>query len=434
MVLAFFSLLVTMGFVAFSIDTGQIALQKTIMQNAVDSAAMAAAMEITNAIENAPPEEVNLTAYAREQAKSVAANTANLNSVFVDPSVDVEFGLRAFNPATEQFEIQWGVEPSNAVKVKARRDNDDVTQPDGKLPLLFAGVLGSNKTTLYVEAIAYVESRDIGMVLDFSSSMRRDSLFDWDSVEAYGVAAIEDNLEDIYNAMSPFPMGNMTFAPQGLTVYSPESSNPDDPDAQVTFLYDEVDVVADRAFQEVKLMFIDGTTETIEEHGPTGTFSGTGGNAGKDIDTVWLMFSGLSQPRAKRGKAVGRTVSVTFSADGLSVDIVSDKDLSNVVLEFDDSTHYKFDGLNQGETGTFAGIGENAGKTIVGVWVKSGCNASGDGPGYGERFDSPVTGETSFNDTNENVEAYFGLDQTSYPFPGKPAGRISSTMSDPTAT
>ena len=54
MILAFFSLMVTMGFVAFSIDTGQIALHKTIMQNAVDSAAMAAAMEITNAIENAP--------------------------------------------------------------------------------------------------------------------------------------------------------------------------------------------------------------------------------------------------------------------------------------------------------------------------------------------------------------------------------------------
>ena len=79
MVLAFFSLIVMMGFVAFSIDSGHIALNKTIMQNAVDTAALAAAMEITNAIENAPPEAEDPTAYAREQAQLVAADVAALN-------------------------------------------------------------------------------------------------------------------------------------------------------------------------------------------------------------------------------------------------------------------------------------------------------------------------------------------------------------------
>lgn len=29
------------------------------------------------------------------------------------------------------------------------------------------------------------------------------------------------------------------------------------------------------------------------------------------------------------------------------------------------------------------------GGTVVGVWVKAGENHSGDGPGYGERFDAP---------------------------------------------
>ena len=358
--------------------------------------------------------------------------------MFVDPNVDVEFGLRAFNPATEQFEIQWGVEPSNAVKVKARRDNDDVSQPDGKLPLLFAGVLGGNKTTLYAEAIAYVESRDIGMVLDFSSSMRRDSLFDGDSVDAYGLAAIEDNLEDVYNAMSPFPMGNMTFAPQGLTVYSPESSNPDDPDAQVTFLYDEVDVLADRAFNEVKLMFIDGTTETIEEHGPEGTYSGTGGNAGKDIDTVWLMFSGAVTTTGEEGEGCRPTVSVTFSADGLSVDIVSDKDLSNVVLEFDDSTHYKFDGLNQGETGTFTGVGENAGKTIVACGSSPAATPAETAPATASvsthRSPARPRSRSSSTTPTKTSKPTSASTRPAIPSPGKPAGRISSTMSGPTAT
>ena len=65
--------------------------------------------------------------------------------------------------------------------------------------------------------------------------------------------------------------------------------------------------------------------------------------------------------------------------------------------------------------------GEYAGKEIATLWVKSGCNSSGDGAGYGERFDNPITQETSiaieFNDSNENVLAYFDLDDAPYPYP-----------------
>ena len=75
-------------------------------------------------------------------------------------------------------------------------------------------------------------------------------------------------------------------------------------------------------------------------------------------------------------------VSADFADDHSSVTANSDKDLSNVVLKFDDETTQKFEGLS-GYTGTFAGTGSNAGKCIVGVWIKSGCNLSGDGPGYG---------------------------------------------------
>ena len=64
-----------------------------------------------------------------------------------------------------------------------------------------------------------------------------------------------------------------------------------------------------------------------------------------------------------------------------------------------------------------------ANRLLATIWVKSGCNDSGDGPGYGERFDNPLTAaETSiaieFNDSNENVLAYFGLnDVAPYPYP-----------------
>lgn len=75
-------------------------------------------------------------------------------------------------------------------------------------------------------------------------------------------------------------------------------------------------------------------------------------------------------------------------ANYTSVYVTSTKDLSNVVLEFEDGEHQKFEGLS-GHSGTFAGTEEHYGKQVVTVWVKSGCNSSNDGPGYGERFDRP---------------------------------------------
>ena len=77
---------------------------------------------------------------------------------------------------------------------------------------------------------------------------------------------------------------------------------------------------------------------------------------------------------------------ITVEFNTTSVNVVSEMDLSNVVLEFADGKRQKHDDLNQGKSGTFAGTGENNGKTITRCWVKSGCNGSGDGPGYGERF------------------------------------------------
>jgi hypothetical protein len=84
----------------------------------------------------------------------------------------------------------------------------------------------------------------------------------------------------------------------------------------------------------------------------------------------------------------GRDALVTVTFSCTTVDVTSTKDLSNVVLRFDDGSIQKFDELT-GEAGTFAGIGAAIDKAIVTVWIKSGDNQSGDGPGFGERFDAP---------------------------------------------
>lgn len=79
-------------------------------------------------------------------------------------------------------------------------------------------------------------------------------------------------------------------------------------------------------------------------------------------------------------------VAVVFACDRITV--VTCKDLSNVVIERADGSRQRLQGL-KGHRNVFVSAG---GQAIAGVWVKAGENRSGDGPGYGERFDAPSLG------------------------------------------
>ena len=95
-------------------------------------------------------------------------------------------------------------------------------------------------------------------------------------------------------------------------------------------------------------------------------------------------------------------VDADFANDGMSVTAISDKGLSNVVLQFADGSEQKFEIGKDGQYSLdFSGTGSNEGKTITGVWIKSGCEQSGDGPGYGEYIDACPLG----------LEVGFGPDQ-----------------------
>ena len=97
----------------------------------------------------------------------------------------------------------------------------------------------------------------------------------------------------------------------------------------------------------------------------------------------WYMSDGHSDDCMLDCPRGGPTGPIAARFECYEVHIVSCKELSNVVVEFKGGERYKYDGL-QGHYGTF-GAGD---KEIVGVWVKAGNNASGDGLGYGMRFDS----------------------------------------------
>lgn len=325
-VLATLLLVVLLGFVAFSLDTGLVSVTQTDMQVAVDSAALAASQEISNAAEEAAQEgsSIDIHAVAESRARDVAVAVAAANGVYIDRNDDVNFGRRVQND-NGTWRIEWGASPYNVVNVTARRDQPDTTAPDGQLQLAFGWAVGMPKVALHASGTAYVEARDIAVVLDYSASMNDDSLLD--AADTLGLAAVEDNLRDIYEALGPPNVGNLPTEPQYMRLKGSPPRHPSMPQIYVTFR-----------------------------------------------DT--------------------------------SIYVECSKDLSNVVLEFEDGARQKFDGLS-GRTGVFQGTGGNSGRSIRTAWIKSGRNRSGDGPGYGERFE----------DTVANVRAAFNLDRVPFPYP-----------------
>lgn len=112
---------------------------------------------------------------------------------------------------------------------------------------------------------------------------------------------------------------------------------------------------------------------------------------------VGLFFAAVTMSMAAKPVDKGpnaKSVSVIEATltDSISVKVTSTKELSNVVMMFCDESVEKVefvDGdmlqeLIDGKwTATVSGSGDNDGKEIAAVWVKSGSFKSGDGPGYG---------------------------------------------------
>ncbi len=425
MILAAFIMIGLFAFAAFSVDTGRIVLSETEMQNAVDAAALAAAQELADAVFTAGQVygDANTTddPDVEEAARQIAAEVASRNGVYIDPNTGVEFGNRQYASSTDSWSTDWGATPYNVVKVTARRENSEKGQPDSRLNLAFGWAVGKDAVSIVATATAYIESRDIVAVIDTSCSMNDDS--ELQSVDNFGQTAIEANLDEIHSQLDLPPLGSLSFTPQWLTVVGEEPTSDCEALSYVTFMDTAIFAASDKEIQQIDVEFEDGSTESFTGIGATSaTVAGTGDNQGKAIVSAWVVNAGCQSSATVVGKPPTKNsepqIEVTFYGD--SIYVTSSKDLSNVVLAFDDGTHYKFDGLS-GKSGTFAGIGDDTGKQIATCWIKSGNNKSGDGPGYGERFDNPLERASSsssqpFDDTNDNVLIWFGLTDVDFPY------------------
>lgn len=224
-VLAAVCLIGAMTFVGLSVDLGMITVTKTRMQAASDAAALAAAQEIVVAVRQASWEAqdgIDMTtvqALAAEAAREMAEKVTAINGFYISPDVDVELGRRILTSTGEGYSDSWGSGPYNMVRVNIRKDNKDPKAPDARLPLVFAGVVGEDSQVLTTSATAFIESRDIVAVLDYSGSMGYDSLLVSSSVSRLGQSAVEASLDDIWNALVG---SQVTFSDDSTTVKFPE--------------------------------------------------------------------------------------------------------------------------------------------------------------------------------------------------------------------
>jgi hypothetical protein len=108
--------------------------------------------------------------------------------------------------------------------------------------------------------------------------------------------------------------------------------------------------------------------------------------------------AGTPEPVTVPADCVPLPPAISVSQDCDSVDVQSEKDISNIIVHYGDGTYAKFDGLT-GTTWTLSVPTANG--YVVEIWVKSGNNWEG-----GDRDDEPLPAEYN---SGQSVGEYFGL-------------------------
>ncbi|QDU81066.1 von Willebrand factor type A domain protein [Polystyrenella longa] len=298
MAFTLFILIATAGFLSMSIDLSVVTVTRTRMQNTADAAALAASQEISIALDELSGDlgqggdvgggVQDANVYAQQRAKDMAEEIVTLNGFYLDPDRDVEFGQRVLDDDTGEASIVWGQSPFNTVKVTVRKSNPDKDAPDAKLDLFFAKMLDEENIAIEVNAIAYIDARDLVVVMDFSGSMNYDSLFRSDSISKLGQPAIETNLQNIWNDLGSPTYGNMGFANDFVTIPEDSSNNPD---FEVTWKHDVAEVTSDHPVYRVKIYFESGGSQQFNlSNVYSYNAKGTGSKSGRVIDKLQVRY------------------------------------------------------------------------------------------------------------------------------------------------
>jgi len=144
-------MVVIFAFVAFTVDLGYLAVMKTDLQMAADSAALASVRDLGIG-----------EAAARSTAKQLASKNRVAGDAVSLEDTDIEIGI--FDEATRSFRVSSV--GANSVRVTARRLDH---------PTFFAPVIGHHQMSAQAQATAMMSPRDIVFVVDLSGSMNDDT-------------------------------------------------------------------------------------------------------------------------------------------------------------------------------------------------------------------------------------------------------------------
>jgi Flp pilus assembly protein TadG len=166
-----FMLMFLMAMLAIAFDLGRVALVRAQLQNAADSAALAAASALgtDNLIVSSPSQSADLASARSLAQKFAQANAYDLNgatAVVLNTSTDVTIGTLSTPTVLSQVLGTSGSSASNSVQVTACAD----ASHSGKLPFLFAPVLGDSSTAVQATATATVQLYTVSTVKAVSGS------------------------------------------------------------------------------------------------------------------------------------------------------------------------------------------------------------------------------------------------------------------------
>ena len=187
LVLAAFFMIAMMGFTAFVVDVGYITLTKAQLQNAADSGALGAALELPDGIGGgALKTSSEVDTASRDVAVDMAGSHAGggLAAVSADAQQDVRVGHVEWNAESGSWVKTWGTAPYNLVEVALHRDGDNA---DGPLDLFFAPVIGHNNANVDVVAAVAIMNGN-GFRVESGSTESTGILpiaVDWDTWEAF---------------------------------------------------------------------------------------------------------------------------------------------------------------------------------------------------------------------------------------------------------
>ena len=192
-----FLMVMMLAMVAFACDVGYMMVAQSQLQVAADSAAMAAAANMSGTTSNIVSAAQQFAGYNKAGGKAVSSGQFRCL-----------FGT--WNATNRTFASSGTV--GNAVKVTARRDN--TTGANGTF---FGRVLGLTSFNIPVSAIAIANPRDICFVVDLSGSMNRDTWTGYGSSASYRSSGYTSSYSTMMSQIfSDFSFGSYPGSTQTL--------------------------------------------------------------------------------------------------------------------------------------------------------------------------------------------------------------------------